>query len=105
MKIGLIAGALLIGGFNFINVAVPETKAAIISTSNFGDALLLILALCFHSVFEGIAIGVAGQYLTVAQSLQCSLMRLLIQIVPMITWWLCGDLNLRTFFRNPYINR
>ena len=26
-----------------------------------GDSLLLILALCFHSVFEGIAIGVAGK--------------------------------------------
>lgn len=85
MMIGLIAGELLIGGFNFINFAVPETKAAIIATSNFGDALLLILALCFHSVFEGIAIGVAGQYLTLAQPLQCSLLRLRIQIMPVTT--------------------
>lgn len=29
-------------------------------TTTFGDSVLLILALCFHSVFEGIAIGVAG---------------------------------------------
>ncbi|KAK4483097.1 hypothetical protein RD792_010274 [Penstemon davidsonii] len=28
-------------------------------TGSVGDALLLILALCFHSVFEGIAVGVA----------------------------------------------
>ncbi|XP_054812838.1 zinc transporter 1 [Prosopis cineraria] len=29
-------------------------------TSNVGDTILLILALCFHSVFEGIAVGVSG---------------------------------------------
>ncbi|KAB1225910.1 Zinc transporter 2 [Morella rubra] len=29
-------------------------------TTNVGDTILLILALCFHSVFEGIAVGVAG---------------------------------------------
>lgn len=29
-------------------------------TTSFGDTILLILALCFHSVFEGIAVGVAG---------------------------------------------
>jgi hypothetical protein len=45
MMTGLIADELLNGGFNFINFAVPKTKAAIIATSNFGDALLLILAL------------------------------------------------------------
>ncbi|KAH8958506.1 hypothetical protein BDL97_06G028300 [Sphagnum fallax] len=41
--------------------AVPEAKAIILSTSTttVGDAVLLILALCFHSVFEGIAIGIA----------------------------------------------
>jgi hypothetical protein len=43
-----------------LNPAVPENRAAI-ATANLGDALLLILALCFHSVFEGIAIGVAGK--------------------------------------------
>ncbi|KAE8680269.1 Zinc transporter 2 [Hibiscus syriacus] len=29
------------------------------NVSSFGDSVLLIIALCFHSVFEGIAIGVA----------------------------------------------
>ncbi|XXG54554.1 hypothetical protein AAC387_Pa03g2401 [Persea americana] len=33
---------------------------AFVKTSSLGDTVLLILALCFHSVFEGIAIGVAG---------------------------------------------
>ncbi|KAL3682118.1 hypothetical protein R1sor_000140 [Riccia sorocarpa] len=33
---------------------------AVIPSAPLGDAILLILALCFHSVFEGIAIGVAG---------------------------------------------
>eukprot|EP00250_Pteridium_aquilinum_P007609 c17281_g1_i1 orf=295-1383(+) len=33
--------------------------ATLVSKTSFGDTLLLILALCFHSVFEGIAIGVA----------------------------------------------
>ncbi|KAK1270668.1 Zinc transporter 1 [Acorus gramineus] len=31
-----------------------------VMTSNFGDTILLIVALCFHSVFEGIAVGVSG---------------------------------------------
>lgn len=31
-------------------------------TSSVGDTVLLILALCFHSVFEGIAVGVAGNF-------------------------------------------
>lgn len=31
-------------------------------TSSLGDTILLILALCFHSIFEGIAVGVAGEY-------------------------------------------
>ncbi|CAL5386649.1 unnamed protein product [Camellia sinensis] len=29
-------------------------------TTSFGDTILLILALCFHSVFEGIAIGISS---------------------------------------------
>lgn len=37
-----------------------ESNPAFFRTSSFGDTLLLILALCFHSVFEGIAVGVAG---------------------------------------------
>jgi zinc transporter 1/2/3 len=31
------------------------------NASTLGDSVLLIVALCFHSVFEGIAIGVAGK--------------------------------------------
>ena len=31
-----------------------------LKTTSLGDTILLILALCFHSVFEGIAVGVAG---------------------------------------------
>ncbi|KAG6436886.1 hypothetical protein SASPL_101790 [Salvia splendens] len=30
-----------------------------VKTSSVGDTILLILALCFHSIFEGIAVGVA----------------------------------------------
>ncbi|XAR55264.1 hypothetical protein NMG60_11035291 [Bertholletia excelsa] len=35
------------------------TKALLFRVISFGDSVLLITALCFHSVFEGIAIGVA----------------------------------------------
>lgn len=35
------------------------SKIGISSASSFGDSILLIGALCFHSVFEGIAIGIA----------------------------------------------
>ncbi|KAI5674672.1 hypothetical protein M9H77_15036 [Catharanthus roseus] len=35
------------------------TKAPIVNVTSLGDSVLLIVALCFHSVFEGIAIGVA----------------------------------------------
>lgn len=34
-----------------------------VKTTSWGDTVLLILALCFHSVFEGIAVGVAGKML------------------------------------------
>ncbi|KAI3675810.1 hypothetical protein L1987_85406 [Smallanthus sonchifolius] len=34
-------------------------KIGISSASSLGDSILLIVALCFHSVFEGIAIGIA----------------------------------------------
>lgn len=41
--------------------AVAETtNPVLLKTSSVGDTILLILALCFHSVFEGIAVGVAG---------------------------------------------
>lgn len=36
-----------------------SSKLSLASVSSFGDSVLLIVALCFHSVFEGIAIGVA----------------------------------------------
>ncbi|WCJ33067.1 Zinc transporter 11 [Euphorbia peplus] len=39
---------------------VTSGKSTSLTTvSSFGDSILLIVALCFHSVFEGIAIGVA----------------------------------------------
>ncbi|KAJ4828677.1 Zinc transporter 11 [Turnera subulata] len=36
-----------------------DAKSALATVSSFGDTILLIVALCFHSIFEGIAIGVA----------------------------------------------
>lgn len=41
--------------------AAVAHPAMLVRTSSFEDAVLLIVALCFHSVFEGIAIGVSGQ--------------------------------------------
>lgn len=38
-----------------------DVNQTILRTSGFGDTALLILALCFHSIFEGIAIGVSGK--------------------------------------------
>jgi zinc transporter 1/2/3 len=38
------------------------------NASTLGDSILLIAALCFHSVFEGIAIGVAGKRQSVADT-------------------------------------
>lgn len=35
------------------------TNASLTTATSLGDSVLLIVALCFHSVFEGIAIGVA----------------------------------------------
>ena len=40
--------------------AVETTNPALLKTSSVGDTILLILALCFQSLFEGIAVGVAG---------------------------------------------
>ncbi|KAL0560675.1 hypothetical protein IC582_001085 [Cucumis melo] len=37
----------------------PHPHQALTTMGSFGDSILLIVALCFHSVFEGIAIGVA----------------------------------------------
>ncbi|KAF2288964.1 hypothetical protein GH714_023139 [Hevea brasiliensis] len=36
-----------------------SAKSSLATVRSFGDSILLIVALCFHSVFEGIAIGVA----------------------------------------------
>ncbi|XP_038997171.1 zinc transporter 11-like isoform X2 [Hibiscus syriacus] len=36
-----------------------EGSSSLTSVSSFGDSVLLIVALCFHSVFEGISIGIA----------------------------------------------
>uniref|UniRef100_A0A0D9YKP6 Zinc transporter n=1 Tax=Oryza glumipatula TaxID=40148 RepID=A0A0D9YKP6_9ORYZ len=40
--------------------AAVAHPAMLVRTSSFEDAVLLIVALCFHSVFEGIAIGVSA---------------------------------------------
>ncbi|XP_050237518.1 zinc transporter 1 [Mercurialis annua] len=37
-----------------------DANPVFLKTTSLGDTVLLILALCFHSVFEGIAVGVAG---------------------------------------------
>ncbi|XP_075521972.1 zinc transporter 2 [Primulina tabacum] len=39
--------------------AAHATDPVFLRTTSLGDSILLILALCFHSVFEGIAVGVA----------------------------------------------
>ncbi|KAL8191611.1 hypothetical protein R6Q57_028342 [Mikania cordata] len=39
---------------------VDHTHPVLVRTSSFSDTVLLILALCFHSVFEGIAVGVSA---------------------------------------------
>ncbi|OMO83723.1 Zinc/iron permease [Corchorus capsularis] len=41
------------------DTACAQSSSSLTSVSSFGDSVLLIMALCFHSVFEGIAIGVA----------------------------------------------
>ena len=40
-----------------------DANPVFLRTTSVGDTVLLIVALCFHSVFEGIAIGVAGKFL------------------------------------------
>lgn len=46
-------------------VHVGHNDTSLLRTTSFGDTLLLILALCFHSIFEGIAVGVAGKMIRV----------------------------------------
>jgi zinc transporter 1/2/3 len=50
-------------------LAMDESNVAFMKTTNVGDTILLILALCFHSVFEGIAVGVSGLYFIYSLSL------------------------------------
>ncbi|KAL1558704.1 zinc transporter 2-like [Salvia divinorum] len=38
-----------------------EHHPVFVKTTSVGDTILLILALCFHSIFEGIAVGVADR--------------------------------------------
>ncbi|KAL6613726.1 hypothetical protein ACP70R_035996 [Stipagrostis hirtigluma subsp. patula] len=42
------------------DAAASHPHPMLVRTSSFEDAILLIVALCFHSVFEGIAIGVSA---------------------------------------------
>ncbi|KAH7542419.1 hypothetical protein FEM48_Zijuj02G0071400 [Ziziphus jujuba var. spinosa] len=49
------------GGGKDVNSGVEDSNPVFLKTSSFGDTILLILALCFHSVFEGIAVGVADK--------------------------------------------
>ncbi|KAL6959203.1 synaptonemal complex protein zip1 [Sarracenia purpurea var. burkii] len=42
------------------DVAGTDFNRAFLRTTSLGDTILLILALCFHSVFEGIAVGVSA---------------------------------------------
>ena len=48
-----------------------DANPVFLSTTSLGDTVLLILALCFHSVFEGIAIGVAGKFLQLSFNKLC----------------------------------
>lgn len=42
------------------HVDLEEVNPVFVRTTSLGDTILLIVALCFHSVFEGIAVGIAG---------------------------------------------
>lgn len=43
------------------NKTIPmNVDPVFLKTTSLGDTILLILALCFHSIFEGIAVGVSG---------------------------------------------
>lgn len=41
-----------------------EHSPIFISTASVGNTVLLIVALCFHSIFEGIAVGIAGNLIS-----------------------------------------
>lgn len=46
-------------------VHMHHGNSTFLRTTSFGDTILLILALCFHSIFEGIAVGVAGKFMII----------------------------------------
>ena len=48
-----------------------DANPVFLRTTSVGDTVLLIVALCFHSVFEGIAIGVAGKFLELSFNKLC----------------------------------
>lgn len=43
-------------------IGTHNNNPMFVRTTSMGDTILLILALCFHSVFEGIAVGVSGNF-------------------------------------------
>ncbi|KAK2642637.1 hypothetical protein Ddye_024400 [Dipteronia dyeriana] len=45
---------------NYKATGMDHVNPVFLSTTSLGDTILLILALCFHSIFEGIAVGVAA---------------------------------------------
>ncbi|KAL7083308.1 hypothetical protein ACP275_14G153200 [Erythranthe tilingii] len=47
------------GGDDDVEGGKDHINPVLTTTSSVGDTVLLILALCFHSVFEGIAVGIA----------------------------------------------
>ncbi|KAE8666704.1 E3 ubiquitin-protein ligase RING1-like [Hibiscus syriacus] len=42
------------------DIGIDSNNPVFFRATSFGDTFLLILALCFHSLLEGIAVGVAG---------------------------------------------
>ncbi|TXG74106.1 hypothetical protein EZV62_002685 [Acer yangbiense] len=45
---------------NYKETGMDHVNPVFLNTTSLGDTILLILALCFHSIFEGIAVGVAA---------------------------------------------
>lgn len=43
------------------NIEEGQGTNPFLKATSLGDTILLILALCFHSIFEGIAVGVSGK--------------------------------------------
>lgn len=69
-----------------------SVNAILSEAASLGDNILLIVALCFHSVFEGIAIGVAGKIIHGSKIPQSSSCRFLIysfclNLILIIKWF------------------